>query len=214
VGVAQLAGDVGGNQGDVVVRGLLLHLLRLGDAGGFGGLGLPCWEGNRVEMALVGTRKAPVLTRGLLPGEAGAHGAILHRNLGGFGWSIRILGGPGLLHLGLDGIRARQVLGDKLVVGEIVVSCDASQETGGVLLEGGSEDNTERVHLFVACLVTLGSTRVTYVVFVHVFTYDFMLPISRRSGRYFIIINRAVRFSASRAVRFSASRTFRFSINS
>ncbi len=146
MGVAQLAGDLGGNQGDVVVRGLLLHLLRLGDAGG---LGLPCWEGNRVEVTLVGTREAPVLTGGLLPCEAGAHGAILHRNLGGLWGCVWVLGGPRLLHLGLDGIRARQVLGDKLVVGEIVVSCDASQETGGVLIKGGSEDDTERVHLLL-----------------------------------------------------------------
>ncbi len=151
MGLAQLAGDVGGNQGNVVVRGLLLHLLRLGDARGLGGLGLARGQRHAVEVTLVRAREAPVLTGGLLPRKARAHRTILNRNLRRLGRSIRVLGGPGLLHLNLDGLRTRQVLDDKLVVREIVVSCDASQETGGVLLESRSEDDTERVHLLCLC---------------------------------------------------------------
>jgi hypothetical protein len=111
-----------------------------------------------VKVALVGPGEAPVLTRGLLPSEAGAHGTILERNLRRLGRSIRILGsprsprrsirilgGPRLLDSDLSG--ARQVLGDKLLGGKVVVNCDASEELGSVLLKSGGEDNAERIHL-------------------------------------------------------------------
>ena len=100
-----------------------------------------------MKVALVRPWEASVLAGGLLPGEAGAHGTVLDRNFRRLRRSIRVLGGPGLLHLGLDDFWARQVLGYKLVLREIVVRCDASQETEGVLLKGGSEDDAERVHL-------------------------------------------------------------------
>ncbi len=147
MGLAQLAGDVGGYEGSVVVSGLLLHLLRLGDARGLGRLGLSGGKVHRVKVTLVGTGKASVLTGGLLPSEAWAHGSILHGNLGRLGRCVGILGRPRLLRLGLDGFGARHVLGDKLLVWKIVVSCDASQETGGVLLKGRGEDGAEGVHL-------------------------------------------------------------------
>jgi len=146
VGVAQLAGLVRGDKWYMAVSRLLLHLLRLGDARG---LGLAVRECHRVKTALVRPGEALELTGSLLPREARAHGAVFHGNLRSLGWCVGILGRPRLLCLDLDGIRARQVLGDKLLIRKIVVNCDASQEAGGVLLKSGGEDGTERVHLRV-----------------------------------------------------------------
>ena len=126
--LAQLTGDDGGYQGSVVVSGLFLHFLRLGYARR---LGLSREQLHRVKVALVGPRETSVLTGSLLPSEAWTHGTVLRGNLGG-----------------LCGLA--QILGDKLISGEVVVKCDASQETGCVLFESGSKE----VHFWMEVLRT------------------------------------------------------------
>ena len=140
MGVAQTTGAIGGDKGGVTVDGLLLHHLGLGDARGLGGLGLAVGQGDRVEVALVGSGQAPVLTGGLLPGQARADGARLEGDLG----SLGRLGLAGLLG-SLGGRNLGQVLGDKLIEGKVVVKCDAGKELGGVLFKHGNEQGSHGV---------------------------------------------------------------------
>jgi len=147
VGIAQLAGSLGGNKGSMVVSRLLLHLLNLGHPGGLGGLSLTGGEHSGVKVALVGPGQAPVLAGGLLPGQAGADGALLEGDLGRLGGSIRILGLPGGLG-DLDELGgARQVLGDKLLGRKVVINCDASKKLSSVFLKSRGEHNAEGIHL-------------------------------------------------------------------
>ena len=143
------------------MSGLLLDLLSLGNPGGLRGLGLTVGQGDRVEVALVGSGQAPVLTGGLLPGQARAHGAVRRGNLG----SLGSLGLAGLLG-SLGGSNLGQVLGDKLLSREVVVKCDAGKELGGVLFKHGNEQGS---HLRALYLMGVSPADLTYVVVVHGF---------------------------------------------
>jgi hypothetical protein len=99
-----------------------------------------------VEVALVRTGEAPVLTRGLLACQTGTHGALLERNLSSLGRSIRVLGSAGLLHL-QQLLGAGHVLVHQLIGWDVVINSDTGQKVGGVLLESGHKHNAKGIHL-------------------------------------------------------------------
>jgi hypothetical protein len=150
-----------------------------------------------VEVALVRSWNTPVLTRGFFSSKRGANWAIFGGNLGRLGRSIRVLGGPGLCDLGLDSLRASQVLGDELLIRDVIVNCDAGQKADRVLLKSGGKDNAEGIHLKVRVLedselwLFLKSLwiRVTYGVLIHIFWCEWVFKKTHKSKTSNILSN-------------------------